>query len=185
MTHAARLGALLLGTLGLCVSVAAVEPGDPAPPFVLSELEGEGAVALADLAGRVVLLDFWASWCAPCREALPYYSGLHDELSERGLAVLAVNVDDRLDDARRFVDERALLQPMLRDADGQVARRFGVSVMPAAFVIDRNSVVRMAHVGFDAGHAAETRALILDLLAQPAATSPGDPSSPGTGEVRP
>ena len=185
MTHAARLGALLLGTLGLCVSVAAVEPGDPAPPFVLSELEGEGAVALADLAGQVVLLDFWASWCAPCREALPYYSGLHDELWERGLAVLAVNVDDRLDDARRFVDERALLQPMLRDADGEVARRFGVSVMPAAFVMDRRGVVRMAHVGFDADHAAETRALILDLLAQPAATSPGNPSSTRKEEVRP
>ena len=178
-----RIAALLLGTLGLCAS--AVEPGDPAPPFVLPELEGEGAVALADLAGQVVLLDFWASWCAPCREALPYYSGLHDELSDRGLAVLAVNVDDRLDDARRFVDERVLLQPMLQDADGEVARRFGVSVMPAAFVIDRDSVVRLAHVGFDAGHAAETRALILDLLAQPAATSPGNPSSTRKEEALP
>ena len=154
-----------------------MEVGAPAPPFTLPALDGEGetetTVTLADLSGRVVLLDFWASWCAPCREALPFYSGLHRELSDRGLVVLAVNVDEHVDDARRFLKGRSLLQPMVRDAGWRVGRRYGVSVLPASVLIDRRGLVRARHVGFDDEYAEHTRALVLELLAEPAPAPPG------------
>ena len=178
---AARLAAVLIGIACLATPVHAVEVGVPAPPFTLPELDGEGdrpgeaatTVVLADLSGRVVLLDFWASWCAPCREALPFYSGLHRELSDRGLAVLAVNVDEHVEDARGFLEGRTLAQPMVRDAGWQVARRYGVSVLPASVLIDRRGVVRGRHVGFDAEYAGRMRALVIELLAEPAAGPPG------------
>lgn len=144
----------------------------PFPAFALKGLDG-GAVTSAMLEGRVAIVNFWASWCAPCREALPFYSGLHRELSDRGLVVLAVNVDEHVEDAHRFLEGRALAQPMIRDAGWQVGRRYGVAVLPAAVVIDRRGIVRGRHVGFDAGYAADTRALVLELLAEPAAAPAG------------
>ena len=181
MTAAVRLSAVLVGIACLGAPVHAVEVDVPAPPFTLPELDGEGdphgeaatTVVLADLSGRVVLLDFWASWCAPCREALPFYSGLHRELSDRGLAVLAVNVDEHVEDARGFLEGRTLAQPMVRDAGWQVARRYGVSVLPASVLIDRRGVVRGRHVGFDAEYAGRIRALVIELLAEPASGPPG------------
>lgn len=170
---AARLaGALLLGALCLGLPARAVQVGESAPPFALPEMGGAETVALADLSGKVVLLDFWASWCAPCREALPFYSDLHREFSDRGLVVLAVNVDEDLEDAQRFLEVLALGQPTVRDADWQVGRRYGVAVLPASVVIDRRGIVRGRHVGFDAGYAADTRALVLDLLAEPPPAPP-------------
>lgn len=165
--------ALTLAVLCLGAPARAVQVGEPAPPFALPELGGVETVALEDLSGKVVLLDFWASWCAPCREALPFYSDLHRDLSDRGLVVLAVNVDEHVEDAHRFLEGRALAQPMIRDAGWQVGRRYGVAVLPAAVVIDRRGIVRGRHVGFDAGYAADTRALVLELLAEPAAAPAG------------
>ncbi len=162
------VGALLLGALCLGAPARAVQVGEPAPPFALPEMGGAETVALADLSEKVVVLDFWASWCAPCREALPFYSDLHREFSDRGLVVLAVNVDEDLEDARRFLERLSLAQPTVRDADWQVGRRYGVAVLPASVVIDRRGLVRGRHVGFDAGYAADTRALVLALLAEPA-----------------
>ena len=171
-TGARLCGALLLAVLYLAAPARAVEVGEPAPPFALPGMGGTETVALADLSGKVVVLDFWASWCAPCREALPFYSDLHRELSDRGLVVLAVNVDEDLEDAQRFLAGRALAQPTIRDADWEVGRRYGVAVLPASVVIDRGGIVRGRHVGFDAGYAADTRALVLDLLAEPASAPP-------------
>ncbi len=167
-------GALLLGVLYVGAPAHAVQVGEPAPPFALPEMDGAETVALADLSGKVVVLDFWASWCAPCREALPFYSGLHREFSDRGLVVLAVNVDVDLEDAPRFLERLSLAQPTVRDADWQVGRRYGVAVLPASVVIDRGGVVRGRHVGFDAGYAADTRALVLDLLAEPLPAPPDE-----------
>ena len=172
-TAARFAGALLLGALSLGAPARAVQVGEPAPPFALPGLGGAETVALADLSGTVVLLDFWASWCAPCREALPFYSGLHREFSDRGLAVLAVNVDEHVEDARGFLAGRALAQPMVRDAGWQAARRYGVSVLPASVLIDRRGVVRGRHAGFDAEYAGRIRALVIELLAEPASGPPG------------
>lgn len=169
----ARLaGALLLGVLCLGGPARAVQVGESAPPFALPELGGGETVALADLPGKVVLLDFWASWCAPCREALPFYSDLHRELSDRGLVVLAVNVDEDVEDAQRFLEGRVLAQPTVLDTGWQVGRRYGVAVLPASVVIDRRGIVRGRHVGFDAEYAADMRALVLDLLAEPTPAPP-------------
>ena len=128
-----RLWALLAGIVCLGVPAHAMEVGAPAPPFTLPALDGdaetETTVALADLAGQVVLLDFWAVVVrAVPRRAAVLYSGLHRELSDEGLVVLAVNVDEHVEDAHRFLEGRALLQPMVRDVG--LGRSAGATASP-------------------------------------------------------
>lgn len=103
---------------------------------------------LAALRGRVVYLDFWASWCAPCRESFPWMSRLQQGLGTDGLVVIAVNVDRLHADAERFLHDHPAGFRVVFDPDGLLAEKFGVEVMPSSFLIDRAGRVRFHHRGF-------------------------------------
>ena len=109
----------------------------PAPDLRLPRLSGQGRAALSDYRGRVVVLNFWASWCEPCREESPLLQRWHERISPRGGTVLGVDVLDVTSDAREFVREYRLTYPMLRDRDGGSQSKFGIVGYPETVVIDR------------------------------------------------
>ena len=109
----------------------------PAPEFELPKLGGGGSTSLADYRGQVVVLNFWASWCKPCREESPLLERWHRRIRDRGATVLGVDILDVTGRAQAFVDEFGLTYPMLKDKDGEGLDKFGVVAYPETFVIDR------------------------------------------------
>ncbi len=124
--------------------------GRPASAFELSDLKGATRRS-SDLIGKVVLLDFWASWCVPCRIDLPRVEALHRELSGQGLVVLGVN-DELPEKANAFVEGRGFTFPTLNDAEGELYRAYEVRTIPTAVIIDRDGKVSSYLVG---SHSAE------------------------------
>jgi cytochrome c biogenesis protein CcmG/thiol:disulfide interchange protein DsbE len=110
---------------------------EPAPELRLPRLSGGGEEALSDYRGRVVVLNFWASWCEPCRAESPLLQRWHTRISRQGGTVLGVDVLDVSSDARDFIREHGLTYPMLRDRDGDSQADFGVVAYPETVVIDR------------------------------------------------
>ncbi|MGH0030928.1 MAG: TlpA family protein disulfide reductase [Myxococcota bacterium] len=157
------LGALLL-LLAVPAAAGAVEVGDPAPDFRAPALDGVKPLSLADYRGKVVYLDFWASWCAPCAVALPIVDSFRDEFGSEEFAVLAVNVDGDPAKARTFLKRRPVGYPSVSDPDGALPEQFGVETMPTSFLIDQKGVIRMVHRGFKKSDADELRAQIRKLV---------------------
>jgi cytochrome c biogenesis protein CcmG/thiol:disulfide interchange protein DsbE len=110
---------------------------DAAPAVKLPPLAGGAERSLSDFRGKVVLLNYWASWCAPCRQESPLLERWHRRISKRGGTVLGVDVLDVRSDARDFVARYGLTYPQLHDKDGETQEDFGVAAYPETFVIDR------------------------------------------------
>jgi peroxiredoxin len=137
-----------------------------APPFDLPRAAG-GRLALSELAGRVVLLNFWATWCAPCRDELPALQALHETLAREGLAVVAVSVDAGAPDAvARFAAARGLGFAVLHDPSEEVARRYGALAYPTSVVIDRSGRIVQRAVGAFAWQVPESVAWFRARLAE-------------------
>jgi cytochrome c biogenesis protein CcmG, thiol:disulfide interchange protein DsbE len=109
---------------------------DAAPALELPKLDGGGTGSLADYRGKVVVLNFWASWCEPCREESPMLERWHGRMTKRGGTVLGVDILDVTADAQDFIEEFGLTYPMLKDKDGDALESFGVVAYPETFVID-------------------------------------------------
>jgi cytochrome c biogenesis protein CcmG, thiol:disulfide interchange protein DsbE len=139
----ALLGYGVLGTApGTSIDSALAEGRRPAAPVLeLPRLGGSASRSLAEWDGEVVVLNFWASWCGPCREESPMLERWHRRLRDRGATVLGVNVEDVTSDARDFIRAYGLSYPMLRDRDGDSAKPFGVVGYPETLVIDRRGRV--------------------------------------------
>ena len=134
--------------------------------FEADRLDAEGGFALADLRGKVVIVDFWASWCVPCRDALPFYDVLYKEHGAAGLDVVAVSVDETRDLAQRFLESVPVSYAVVWDASHALASRYALKTMPTTFVLDRSGVVRAVHDGFHDASREELRRLVAGLLAE-------------------
>jgi cytochrome c biogenesis protein CcmG/thiol:disulfide interchange protein DsbE len=110
---------------------------EEAPELVLPRLSGDGEESLEDYRGQVVVLNFWASWCEPCREESPLLQRWHERLEKRGATVLGVDAFDEIGEARAFVDRYGLTYPMLRDGEGSTRETYGILGFPETFAIDR------------------------------------------------
>ena len=106
------------------------------------------AGTLPSLKGKVVYLDFWASWCGPCKASFPVLNSWHQKLSARGLVVLGVNVDEKEADMATFLKKNAISFPVVRDAQHKLVATADVKTMPTSFLIDRKGVIRHVHSGF-------------------------------------
>jgi thiol-disulfide isomerase/thioredoxin len=120
--------------------------------------------ALASLRGKVVLLDFWATWCEPCKVTMPAYARLESELGPRGFAVLSVNTDTDDDRVRGFLSSTPLALRVARDPSGVYAQRLGVENLPTVFLLDRNGTARFRFDGVKPDHEARVRAAVEELL---------------------
>jgi cytochrome c-type biogenesis protein len=139
--------------------------GDPAPDYVAATLSGD-RVSLADLRGRVVLLNVWATWCIPCREEMPALQRLYQELGSRGLEVVAVSVDHAgaAADVARFVEEREIAFTIALDAALGVQDAFRTMGVPESFLIDREGRIAHRWIGqFDPG-APDVREAVMNAL---------------------
>ena len=125
---------------------AAAEPGQPAPE---AEFQGStGAQKLADLKGKVVYLDFWASWCGPCKQSFPWMNEMQAKYGAKGLQIVAVNLDAKRADADQFLAQVPARVQLAFDSKGEIAKRFGVKGMPTSVLIDAEGKVIQLHQGF-------------------------------------
>ena len=122
---------------------------------------------MKSLKGQVVYVDFWASWCVPCRLSMPALDALYRENRARGFTVVGINKDVSADDAARFVKRVAVTFPLVQDAGDTAARAFDVKAMPSGYLVDRRGVVRKVHRGFTAQSAGELANEIEMLLKEP------------------
>lgn len=145
-------------------SARALEAGDRAPEFALPALDGKGTVSLSQYRGKVVYLDFWASWCAPCLKAVPEIEAMRKELGNAGFAVVAVNLDQTPKKALRFLEKNPVGYASASDPKGRLPKLYGVDTMPTSYLIDGEGVIRHVHRGFQRGDGAKLRAEIRKLL---------------------
>ncbi len=163
--HAAALALLALA----CASQADDGGAHPAAPACKLALSGDAAPSdLAALRGQVVYLDFWASWCGPCRQSFPFMNELQTALGPKGLAVVAVNLDEEAVDAQDFLARHPASFRVAGGDNHACAEAFQVEAMPSTYLIDRAGQVRVVHHGFRGGDAAELRTALETLLAEPA-----------------
>lgn len=120
--------------------------GRPAPNFTLKTISGKSTISLSDYKGTIVLLDFWASWCAPCQRSLPELQKLEEEFEN--LKILAICIDNKQETAREFMRRYQIDLSVLFDEKKSVAETYNVEAMPSALLIDQDGVVRFALSGY-------------------------------------
>jgi thiol-disulfide isomerase/thioredoxin len=130
----------------------------------VGSLDGKGTVSLEKYRGKVVYLDFWASWCAPCLKAIPEIEAMRKELANDGFQVVAVNLDTSPKKALRFLAKNPIGYPSASDPKGRLPKQFGVDTMPTSYLIDGEGVIRYVHRGFQRGDGTKLRAEIRKLL---------------------
>ena len=139
--------------------------GQSAPLFQLPVLgQQHDELTLHAYQGKVVYVDFWASWCGPCRKSFPALDALRKEFNAQGFEVVAISVDEYKDDALGFMAELPVSYPLVWDPTGTTMSTFGVLGMPTGFLLDKDGVVQAVHPGFRKGDAEKLRAEILKLL---------------------
>ena len=153
----------LLGPLHLSSYASRMWP----PPFKGHTATGQD-VSLADLHGRVVLVNFWASWCAECRPEMPLFERLHRDFAPQGLTVLGINVREETRAIERYAKKLGLTFPLVLDPKGEVTASYGVIGLPTTFLFGRDGRPVALAVGPRAWGSAPARALIQALLAEPA-----------------
>ena len=150
--------------LSIIASLAwSARPGDAAPALALPDAAGR-TIDLAAYRGRVVYVDFWASWCAPCRRSFPWMNALKARHEGEGLVVIGVNVDKRRADAERFLRDVPAAFAIAFDPQGAAPAAFDVKGMPTSYLIDRQGVVVAVEEGFHDERAAALEARIRTLL---------------------
>jgi len=161
-----RLSPLFLGiVLACCARTGAAADARPAPAFSLKTRSG-GVVASDSLRGKVVLVDFWASWCAPCQRSFPWMGEIAQRYAPRGLVVVAINLDRDRDLADDFLAHHPATFAIAYDPGGKVADAFHVKGMPSTFLIDRDGKLLHDHIGFDTRKAGQLEALIQEACAR-------------------
>jgi thiol-disulfide isomerase/thioredoxin len=127
------------------------EPTGPAPNFTLTDRSGN-FVSLEDLRGQVIMINFWASWCGPCREEMPLLEQIHQRYEALGFTLLGVNVEENPDDGKAFLRERPVSFPVLYDPQNGISKLYDVIAMPSTVIIDRQGNVRYLHHGYKPGY---------------------------------
>jgi cytochrome c biogenesis protein CcmG/thiol:disulfide interchange protein DsbE len=154
----------LFALVGLPALALAVDVGEPPPEINLPDLNNGKKISLAALRGKVVLVDFWASWCAPCKEEMPVLESLHKRFKDSGLVIIGVSVDNEAANAKKFLSSVKVSFPIVHDAGHAVADKFKPPRMPTSYVIDKAGKIRFIHAGFRKEDAKKLEDEIIKLL---------------------
>lgn len=169
MIHSSRVKAFLrraflAGAVAmLAMPAGAVTVQDTAPDFTLKSLEGAN-LRLDEYRGQVVLINFWASWCGPCRQEMPLLDRLHQRYVDTGFAVLGINVEGEEAPARALIDKIPVTFPVLIDEGQLVSELYKLEAMPSTVVLDRDGVVRYIHRGYKPGDEAKYVEVVRELI---------------------
>jgi len=159
-----RLRLLLLAAFALPAAAGAVGVGDAAPLLRLADAKGD-TVALDALRGQVVYVDFWASWCGPCKRSFPWMNELQQRYGDKGFTIVAVNVDKKAGDAERFLAQTPARFTVVYDAPGATPAAWAVKGMPSSYLVDRSGKVVMVEQGFRDEQKPEVEQRIRELTA--------------------
>jgi peroxiredoxin len=154
--------ALACGAL-LVWSASADELSGVAPDFDLLSRDG-GRVALSDLEGQVVMVNFWATWCGPCRQEMPHLEALYQRYSGLGFTLLGVNVEKDSSGADKFLVETPVSFPILFDPESEVSELYNVVAMPSTVLIDKSGNLRFIHHGYQPGYENDYQSQIRALI---------------------
>lgn len=149
----------------LAFSAHAADVSGPAPDITLKSTKGDN-VRLADLKGKVVMVNFWASWCGPCRQEMPLLEKMHNDYKDAGFVLLGVNVDAEAADRDKFLAETTVTFPVLDDSANVATEAFGVEAMPSSYFIDKSGKLTYLHKGYKPGEEADYIAQVKKLLAE-------------------
>jgi peroxiredoxin len=163
-----RRGAATLLLLALAIAPCGLaksrERLTKAPDFSLPG--NSGTVSLRAFRGKVVLIDFWASWCVPCRQSFPWMASMMNRYGAQGLAIVAVNLDKKRDGADRFLESFPAPFTVAFDPYGKLAEGFRVEAMPSSFLVSRTGEIIHIYAGFDPGHAQTVEEQIKEALSK-------------------
>ena len=159
-----RMFLAVLAAVGLALPAAGLEAGAALPTLTAPHLNASGSLALPELRGQVVYVDFWASWCVPCRLSMPTLDALYRRHRERGFTVVGVNKDVGSAEAERFLKRVPVTFPLVTDVSDAAAKSFGVKAMPSGYLVDRRGIVRKVHRGFTPETAVALEKEIEELL---------------------
>ena len=132
--------------------------------IVSSSTTAESQFDLTEFKGKVVVLDFWASWCVPCRRSFPWMNSMQEKYVDSGLVIIGVNMDSDASDAVNFLQEYPAEFKIINDPDGDLAREYEVIAMPSSYVFDRNGALVTRHLGFKVKRQDEYEAILLETL---------------------
>ena len=153
-------------TVLLSLPMAASSSSFTEPGLKLPGLQDEALVSVDDFRGKVVFLDFWASWCGPCRKSMPLYEAMYQEIGPDHFAIVAVNLDEEPMEAVDFIERHPVSYPVLTDPSGLTAEAWGLKVMPTSFLLDSSGRVVKVYPGFETSHMGDIRRDIDSLLGQ-------------------
>lgn len=138
---------IVLAGLYISTPALALDVGGQAPDFELPSTQEP--VKLSKTQGQVIYLDFWASWCGPCRESFPWMNNMQAKFKQKGLQVIAINLDAKNDDAQKFLSQHTAQFTVLFDPKGVTPRQYGVKGMPTSFLIGKDGKILVQHLGFN------------------------------------
>ena len=136
--------------LAISLPALAGSTGGPAPGFTLASREGQD-VSLAQYKGQVVMINFWASWCGPCRQEMPLLESIYRKYNKAGFTLIGVNVEPDSQKANEWLKATPVSFPILYDKDSKVSKLYDVAGMPSTVIIDRNGNLRVLHRGYKPG----------------------------------
>ena len=143
--------AALIATAALALPALAADPtGGPAPPFTLAARSGAN-ISLAQYKGQVVMINFWASWCGPCRQEMPLLDSIYKQYHRMGFTMIGVNVEPDSNAANQWLKDTPVSFPILYDKESKVSKMYDVAGMPSTVIIDRAGKVRALHRGYKPG----------------------------------
>ena len=127
-------------------SVGGSEIGKAAPDFTLQDLEGQ-TVTLSGLRGSPIMLNFWATWCSPCRHEMPFLQQVYEDWQDKGLVLLTINLRETLSEAMQFLQSNDLTFPVLLVTDGGIASKYNITGIPTTFFIDKDGIIQEKRLG--------------------------------------
>ncbi len=158
-----RRFALAIAGASYLIAASAGELSGQAPGFALESRDGS-VVSLDELRGDVVMVNFWATWCGPCREEMPHLEALYQRYGDLGFTLLGVNVEEDSSGADEFLAETPVSFPILFDPGNEVSALYDVVAMPSTVMIDRSGNMRFIHHGYQPGYEGEYQSQIRALL---------------------